>query len=58
MIQKTLDHIVATRFGAMPSGRGGFRRIANINTFVDGDISKADTILLHGLPLTGSSWMC
>lgn len=56
VIQKTLDHIVATRFGAMPSGRGGFRRIANINTFVDGDISKADTILLHGLPLTGSSW--
>ena len=23
VIQKTLDHIVATRFGAMPSGRGG-----------------------------------
>jgi pimeloyl-ACP methyl ester carboxylesterase/nucleoside-diphosphate-sugar epimerase len=56
VIRKTLDHIIATRFGAAPSGGGQFKRLANVVTFVEGDPAKAETILLHGLPLTGKSW--
>ena len=56
VLEKTLDHIIATQFGEAPDGRGGFRSLAGITTFVDGNPAKASVVLLHGLPLTASSW--
>lgn len=54
-LHKTLDHIIATGFGAYPEHRGGFRTPAGVATFVESG-ADAQVVLLHGLPFTSSAW--
>nr|WP_067475720.1 alpha/beta fold hydrolase [Actinomadura hibisca] len=52
------DHLVATRFGAVvaPEGPYGFQEVAGGRTWLAGDRDAPEHVLLHGLPLDGTSW--
>jgi nucleoside-diphosphate-sugar epimerase/pimeloyl-ACP methyl ester carboxylesterase len=56
-LDRTVDFLVASRFGKQPPGTGArLRRVAGAPTFVVGDPARADVVLLHGLPLDSDSW--
>ncbi|WP_199859976.1 alpha/beta fold hydrolase, partial [Thermobifida halotolerans] len=51
------DRLVADGFGALPPGRpGGLHPVAGSRTYLAGERSAPDHVLLHGLPLDGESW--
>ncbi|RSN09561.1 NAD-dependent dehydratase [Nonomuraea sp. WAC 01424] len=56
-LRRWADRLVADRFGAAPAARpGGFHDVAGSRTYVAGDRTSPDLVLLHGLPLDGDSW--
>lgn len=56
-IDRSVDYLLATRFGARPAAVGAHvAKVAGAATYVVGDRVAADTVLLHGLPLDADSW--
>ncbi|TDD43608.1 alpha/beta fold hydrolase [Saccharopolyspora elongata] len=56
-LRRWADRLVADRFGATSAALpGGFHDIAGSRTYLAGDWTSPDFVLLHGLPLDGESW--
>jgi nucleoside-diphosphate-sugar epimerase/pimeloyl-ACP methyl ester carboxylesterase len=56
-LRRWADRLVADRFGAAsPVLPGGFHDVGGSRTYVAGDRTSPDFVLLHGLPLDGESW--
>ncbi len=56
-LRRWADRLVADRFGAAaPVLPGRFDDVAGSRTYVAGDRTSPDFVLLHGLPLDGESW--
>lgn len=56
-IDRCVDYLIATRFGQrIAPERAELARVAGAPAYVIGDRVRADTVLLHGLPLDADSW--
>ncbi|MGW5648034.1 alpha/beta fold hydrolase [Saccharopolyspora sp. NPDC003752] len=56
-LRRWADRLVADRFGATSAAlSGGFHDVAGSRTYLAGDRTSPDFVLLHGLPLDGESW--
>ncbi|MEL6347423.1 MAG: alpha/beta fold hydrolase [Myxococcota bacterium] len=55
-LERWLDHLLDTRFGATPPRRVRATTSAGTITYAEGNHRRAKAVLLHGLPLTGRSW--
>ncbi len=56
-IAKWLDYLVSKQFGAASHHRPGhFTRVEGCRTFVTGDVARAETVFLHGLPFDSEIW--
>jgi nucleoside-diphosphate-sugar epimerase/pimeloyl-ACP methyl ester carboxylesterase len=56
-LERNIDFLVATRFGAAPdAGRGRLERVGGAATFLRGDRERPALVLLHGLPLDADAW--
>ncbi|WP_053174322.1 alpha/beta fold hydrolase [Nonomuraea sp. SBT364] len=56
-LRRWADRLVADRFGAAPATfPGGFHGIGGSRTYLAGDRTSPDFVLLHGIPLDGESW--
>ncbi|MEV0088745.1 alpha/beta fold hydrolase [Saccharopolyspora sp. NPDC050642] len=56
-LRRWADRLVADRFGATSAALpGGFHDVAGSRTYLAGDRTSPDFVLLHGLPLDGESW--
>ncbi len=54
-LHRWLDYLVATRFLEGEATGGHFVSAAGSQTYVEGDIHRAETLFLHGLPWDGES---
>lgn len=55
-ITRCVDFLITTRFGVQPAQPASLHKIAGAPTFVVGDRSAPEVVLLHGLPLDADSW--
>ena len=56
-IDRCVDYLISTRFGKQPArDEAQLARVAGAPAYVIGDRQRADTVLLHGLPLDADSW--
>ncbi|MEV0297530.1 alpha/beta fold hydrolase [Nocardia sp. NPDC050710] len=56
-LRRWADRLVSDGFGTTPAVLpGGFHEVGGSRTFVAGDRTSPDVVLLHGLPLDGESW--
>lgn len=56
-LERNIDFLVSTRFGARPARPGArLDLVAGSRTYVYGDRSTPDRVMLHGLPLDADSW--
>jgi nucleoside-diphosphate-sugar epimerase/pimeloyl-ACP methyl ester carboxylesterase len=56
-LRRWADRLVADRFGTAPAVLpGGFHEVGGSRTYVAGDGTSPDFVLLHGHPLDGESW--
>ncbi|MCG8315423.1 MAG: alpha/beta fold hydrolase [Pseudomonadales bacterium] len=59
VLLKTVDYWLGKQEGQhdhMPSGKFGYRRVAQTQTFVVSSDQGAENVFLHGLPFNGSMW--
>ncbi|WP_406236790.1 alpha/beta fold hydrolase [Nocardia sp. NBC_01009] len=57
VLRRWADRLVSDGFGATPTDfPGGFHEVGGSRTFVAGDSTSPDFVLLHGIPLDGDSW--
>lgn len=57
VLRRWADRLVADGFGTVSAVLpGGFREVGGSRTYVAGDGTSPDFVLLHGLPLDGESW--
>ncbi len=56
-LKNWIDFLVSKNFGSALHHRSGhFKNIAGSQSFLSGETSNADYVLLHGLPLDSQSW--
>ncbi|WP_037077602.1 alpha/beta fold hydrolase, partial [Pseudonocardia spinosispora] len=56
-LRRWADRLVADRFGAPSTSLpGGFHEVAGSRTYLAGDRTSPELVMLHGLPLDGESW--
>lgn len=54
-LHRWIDYLIATRFLRDEAGSGHFVSAAGSQTYVEGDLTQADALFLHGLPWDGES---